>query len=213
MDYMQVTDMLLHIDQSLGTLIGHYGTGIYLILFLLVFGQTGIVVLPFLPGNAMLFIAGAYAASGQLDVWLLGGVLMVGAIAGNLVNYGCGYWLGRRILASRRQWVRPEHVQRTTQFYARHGGKTIVIARVVPIVRTVAPFVAGMSAMPFTGFLLATVAGGVAWTGGLLALGYVSGQIPFVHDNLNVIVLAGMAVAVVPLLLLLAWRGWVLIRS
>lgn len=206
MEAMQFLDMLLHVDKSLGILIDQYGVWIYVILFLVVFGETGFVVLPFLPGDSLLFIAGTYCATGQMDVVILTVLLCIAAIGGNTLNYSIGALFGSRILQSRRQWIKPDHLHKTQLFFAQHGGKTIILARFTPIVRTVAPFIAGMTAMSFMRFQMFNIIGGLAWVLGLVLLGYVSGNLPFVRDNLNILVLVGLGIAVLPLAGMAIWQ-------
>jgi membrane-associated protein len=204
---LEVLQMLLEIDKTLGVWIDQYGIWIYVILFLIVFGETGFVVLPFLPGDTLLFIAGAFAANGSMSAPLLIALLLVAAIAGNTVNYFVGRWVGIKIYDMHVRWLDKDALRKTHDFYERHGGKTLVLARFVPIVRTFAPFVAGVSEMTFARFQFFNVAGALAWVVGLVMAGFFFGNLPIVRDHLNTIVLVGVAAAVVPLILGAAWKG------
>lgn len=203
---MQVVDMLLHVDKYLGTVIQDYGVWVYAILFAIVFAETGLVVAPFLPGDSLLFIAGAFCATGAMNEWALIGLLLVAAIGGNTVNYFIGSWIGTKVYDHRWRFLDQKALRRTHDFYEHHGGKTLVIARFVPIVRTFAPFVAGVSQMTFARFQLFNVIGAVAWVVGLVFAGYFFGNLPFVKQYLNLIVLAGISAAIVPLILGALWK-------
>lgn len=204
---MQFIDMLLHVDKYLGTVIQQYGVWVYAILFAIVFAETGLVVMPFLPGDSLLFIAGAFCATGAMNEWVLIGLLLVAAIGGNTVNYMIGSWIGPKVFEHRRfRFLDQDALRRTHDFYERHGGKTLVIARFVPIVRTFAPFVAGVSQMTFARFQLYNVLGAVIWVFGLVFAGYFFGNLPFVKQYLNLIVLVGISAAIVPLVLGGLWK-------
>jgi len=197
-------DLFLHLDVYLAYMVTHYGAWVYGFLFLVVFCETGLVVLPFLPGDSLLFIAGAVAATGGMNPYILIGTLCAAAILGD----SCNYWIGR--LVGMRLFSRPDsklfrhdHLERAHGFYERHGGKTVSLARFVPVVRTFAPFVAGMAYMPYLRFLAFSIGGTLAWVGGLVAAGYLFGNVPFIKHNLSIIVLAGVGAAVLPVL----WRA------
>lgn len=207
MNLMQFFDMILHVDKTLGLLIAHYGTLVYAVLFAIVFCETGLVVLPFLPGDTLLFIGGAFCASGAMSLWLLVLLLMVAAIAGNTVNYWIGGVIGQRVFTHNYRWLDQDALKRTHAFYEHHGGKTIILSRFIPIVRTFAPFVAGVSDMGFGRFQFFNVTGAVSWVGLLVTSGYFFGNIPTIRDHLNTIVLIGVAAAVGPLLLGGLWKG------
>ncbi|WP_394064494.1 VTT domain-containing protein [Alcaligenes sp. WGS1538] len=198
--------MILHIDQYLGIWVEQYGAWIYLILFLIVFGETGLVVLPFLPGDSLLFIAGAFGASGMLDPVLLGGLLIVGAILGNTVNYYVGRFIGPKVFTTDSRFLDRKALIKTHAFYEKHGGKTIVISRFLPIFRTFAPFVAGVGQMNALRFQLYNVAGAVLWVGGLITLGFFFGNVPFIKAHLNTIVLIGISAAAVPVVAGALWK-------
>ena len=194
-------NMVLHIDQTLGVWVQQYGVWVYLVLFLIVFAETGLVVLPFLPGDSLLFIAGAFGASGSLDPVLLSVLLIVAAVTGNSVNYAIGRYIGPRVFSMNLRFLDRKALMRTHAFYEKHGGKTIVMSRFIPVVRTFAPFVAGVAEMPLGRFQLFNIGGAVLWVAGLVAAGYFFGNIPLVREHLNTIVLIGLAAAIVPVAL------------
>ncbi|AKP88446.1 MULTISPECIES: VTT domain-containing protein [Achromobacter] len=195
LDFFQ---MVLHIDQTLGVWVQQYGVWVYLVLFLIVFAETGLVVLPFLPGDSLLFIAGAFGATGSLDPVLLGALLIVAAITGNSVNYAIGRYLGPRVFSMNLRFLDRGALMRTHAFYEKHGGKTIVMSRFIPVVRTFAPFVAGVADMPLSRFQMFNILGALLWVVSLVAAGYFFGNIPLVREHLNTIVLIGLAAAIVP---------------
>lgn len=206
MDFMQFIDMILHVDKYLGMFIAQYGSMIYLVLFAIVFCETGLVVFPFLPGDTLLFIAGAFCASGSMHPAVLLTLLIVAAVAGNSVNYWIGHLIGEKVYTHDYRWLDRHALQRTHAFYEKHGGKTLVLARFVPVVRTFAPFVAGISRMTFAKFQLFNCTGAILWVGLLVSGGYLFGNIPFIRDHLNAIVLAGVAAAAVPVMLGALWK-------
>lgn len=199
-------NLVLHIDQSLGVWVTQYGAWIYLILGLIIFGETGLVVLPFLPGDSLLFIAGAFGASGLLDPVLLGALLIVAAILGNTVNYNVGRYIGPKVFSRDYRFLDRKALLRTHGFYERHGGKTIVLSRFLPLFRTFAPFVAGVAGMGRVQFQLYNAIGAASWVGLLIALGYFFGNVPIVKEHLNTIVLVGVAAAAVPAALGVLWK-------
>jgi len=203
---MQFFDMILHVDKTLGHLLENYGTMVYAVLFLIVFAETGLVVFPFLPGDTLLFIGGAFCATGAMDAWLLVSMLLVAAIGGNTLNYWFGSLLGNKVFTHDYKWLDKKALHKTHVFFEKHGGKTIILCRFVPVVRTFAPFVAGVSKMTFSRFQLFNVTGALLWVSGLVSAGYFFGNIPFIKDHLNTIVLIGVAAAVVPLMLGGAWK-------
>lgn len=206
MDYMQLLDVILHVDKSLGILIEQYGTMIYMVLFLIVFCETGLVVMPFLPGDSLLFIAGTFCATGAMNIWVLAGLLIVAAVTGNTLNYWIGSLVGHRVFTHNYKWLNPEALRKTHSFYEKHGGKTIILARFTPIVRTFAPFIAGVSDMTFVKFQFFNIVGAVLWVVSLLATGYLFGNMPLVRDHLNTFVLIGIAAAILPILLGAGWQ-------
>jgi len=213
MDYLQLLDVLVHVDKYLGVLIEQYGALIYAVLFLIVFCETGLVVMPFLPGDSLLFIAGTFCATGAMNIWILMLLLVAAAVSGNTLNYWIGTLIGHRVYTHHYRWLNPEALQKTHAFYEKHGGKTIVIARFTPIVRTFAPFIAGVSAMTFARFQLFNVIGAVLWVVGLVVLGYLFGNIPLVQEHLNTLVLLGIVGAVLPIVLGAAWQIWRKLRG
>ena len=204
MDLIQFfIDLVLHLDQHLLQLTRDYGVWVYGILFLIIFSETGFVVTPFLPGDSLLFVAGALAATGNLDVRVLTVSLVVAAVAGNQVNFTVGRWLGPKVLASPTgvRVLKPEYVARTQAFFERHGGKTLVLARFVPVVRTYAPFIAGVGRMPVARFSLYNLVGAAAWICSLVWAGYFFGNLPFVRENLTAVVLGIVFVSLLPALI------------
>lgn len=195
LDFFQ---MVLHIDQTLGVWVQQYGVWVYLVLFLIVFAETGLVVLPFLPGDSLLFIAGAFGATGSLDPILLSVLLIVAAVTGNTLNYAIGRYIGPRVFSMNLRFLDRGALMRTHAFYEKHGGKTIVMSRFIPVVRTFAPFVAGVADMPLSRFQLFNILGALLWVISLVAAGYFFGNIPLVKEHLNTIVLLGLAAAIVP---------------
>lgn len=193
-------DFVLHIDVHLQEIIGRYGALTYLILFLIVFAETGLVVTPILPGDSLLFAAGTFAALGALDPALLTILLIVAAIAGDTVNYWIGHWVGPRAFSGKIRWLRQDYLRRTEAFYERHGGKTIILARFVPIVRTFAPFVAGVGRMHYGRFLTFNVVGGAVWVTLFVLAGYFFGNLSFVRENFSLVVLGIIGVSMIPLL-------------
>ncbi len=195
-------DLVLHLDAHLLALVQAYGLWVYGILFAIIFAETGFVVTPFLPGDSLLFVAGAIAAGGALDVHLLALVLALAATLGNMANYAAGHWLGRRFFTrGRSRWLNPRHLERAHEFYERHGGKAVVLSRFLPIVRTYIPFVAGLGAMGPGRFAAYNVAGAVAWVGSLTYAGYFFGNIPWIRANLTLLIVGIVAVSLVPLAL------------
>ncbi|ARP87591.1 VTT domain-containing protein [Bordetella genomosp. 9] len=203
---LDLLNMVLHIDQTLGLWVAKYGSWVYLVLFLIVFGETGFVVLPFLPGDSLLFIAGAFGASGHIDPLLLAILLIVAAITGNTLNYAVGRYIGPRVFSMNVRFLDRSALMRTHAFYEKHGGKTIVLSRFIPLVRTFAPFVAGVAEMSVARFQLFNITGAVLWVGSLVTAGYFFGNIPLIKEHLNLIVLVGLAAAILPLVLAGIWK-------
>ena len=197
---MNLLDIVLHLDVHLLNLVHTYGTWAYAILFAIIFSETGFVVTPFLPGDSLLFVAGAIAAGGALDVHVLFLLLALAAILGNTANFEIGRWIGARLFrAGRSRWLDPKHVETAHAFYERHGGKAVVISRFLPIVRTYIPFVAGMARMRTASFLAYNVVGGALWTGSLCYAGYFFGNIPWIKGNLTLLIVGIIVVSLVPL--------------
>jgi membrane-associated protein len=201
MDLMQLFGMLLHVDKTLADLLNLYGVYVYAVLFAIVFCETGLVVLFFFPGDTLLFIAGAFCATGEMSYPLLMLLLIVAAVTGNTLNYYIGSAIGHRVFTHDYRWLNKDALKRTHDFFEKHGGKTIILARFVPVVRTFAPFVAGVSDMTHTRFQMFNITGAVLWVAGLVTAGYFFGNIPVVRDHLTAIVLVGVGAAIVPLAL------------
>ena len=206
MEFMQFCDMILHVDKTLGMLLNQYGVYVYAVLFAIVFCETGLVVLFFFPGDTLLFIAGAFCATGEMNYSLLCALLVSAAILGNTLNYWIGEKIGQRVFTHDYRWINKDALRKTHNFFEKHGGKTIILARFVPVVRTFAPFVAGVSDMTHTRFQLFNFAGAFAWVLSLVTAGYFFGNIPVVRDHLTVIVLVGVGAAIVPLMLGGLWK-------
>jgi len=200
MDFiMQAVHMLLHLDTTLGQVIADYGIWVYAILFLIIFCETGLVVLPFLPGDSLLFVAGMYAVRGELNLALLIVLLSIAAIIGNTVNYAVGNYLGPRVfLWPNSRFFNRTALERAHQYYEKHGGKTLVITRFMPLLRTFTPFVAGVSSMSIARFQFFNVAGALLWIVSLTLAGYFFGNIPFIKQNLTLVILAIIAVSLLP---------------
>ncbi|MBM3268014.1 MAG: VTT domain-containing protein [Candidatus Sericytochromatia bacterium] len=189
-------DLFVHLDEHLTELVSTYGVLTYGILTAIIFAEVGLVVTPFLPGDSLLFAVGAIAATGALDLWLLLVLLEVAAIVGNVVNFQIGRWVGPN--ATRLRFVNQAHLEKTHQFFEKHGGKTIILARFLPIFRTFAPFVAGVGRMSQGWFLLYSVIGGTAWIFGFTLLGYFFGNLPIVEKNFSLVILGIVGVTFVP---------------
>ncbi len=195
-------DILLHLDAYLNEIINNYGLLTYLILFLVIFCETGLVVTPFLPGDSLIFVLGTLSASGDINLLVITTVLMTAAITGNIVNYQVGRWLGPKIFSGQKiRFLRQDYLQRTHEFYEKHGGKTIIIARFIPIIRTFAPFVAGIGKMTYPHFLIYNIIGCVAWVTACLAGGYWFGNIPIVKDNFSIVVFGIIFISLLPALI------------
>jgi membrane-associated protein len=194
-----LVDFILHIDVHLASITASYGVWAYVVLALIVFAETGLVVTPFLPGDSLLFAAGAICALGTLNVWILIGLLIVAAIAGDAVNYSIGRNIGHQLLRSRLQrFIKREHIDKTHAFYEQHGGKTIILARFMPIVRTFAPFVAGIGEMTYGRFAVYNVTGAIVWVVCFTLLGYFFGGQPFVKKNFTLVIGVIILISVMP---------------
>lgn len=193
-------DFILHLDRYLSQFVSTYGILTYAVLFLIVFAETGFVVTPFLPGDSLLFAAGAIAALGSLNIWMVVLLLMIAAIGGDTVNYWIGHFFGQKIVDNPNiRFINQEHIDKTEKFYKKYGGKTIILARFVPIVRTFAPFVAGIGTMDYKKFLQFNVIGGVAWVGLFTLGGYFFGNIPIIKDNFHYTIIAIVILSVLPM--------------
>lgn len=197
---MQLIDFILHIDKHLVAWSNEYGLLTYLLLFLIVFCETGLVVMPFLPGDSLLFAAGTVTAlpgSELSPVWMTV-ILIVAAVLGDAVNYTVGYRVGEKIVAADSRWVKRKHVEQAEAFYKKYGGKAIVIARFAPFLRTFAPFVAGIGRMEYKRFALFNIAGGIAWVASFVLAGYFFAELPFVKKNFKLIILAIIVISLIP---------------
>ena len=193
-----ILDLFLHLDKHLSAVIQQFGALSYVILFLVIFCETGLVVTPILPGDSLLFVVGAFAAKGDIDLVLIYALLCIAAVAGNMANYHIGRFLGPKVFEKNSRVLKKEYLERTHAFYEKHGGKAIVIARFLPIIRTFAPFVAGIGRMEYCRFVLYNLAGCVAWITSFVLGGYFFGNIPIVKENLTVVIFVIIIVSLVP---------------
>ena len=193
-------DFFLHLDRHLSEIIAQYGTWTYAILALIVFCETGLVVTPLLPGDSLLFAAGTFAALGSLDPGVLNLLLFAAVIAGDNVNYWIGRFIGPRAFTGQMRFFRREYLDRTRAYFERHGGKTVILARFIPIVRTFTPFVAGIGAMTYPRFLVYSIAGGALWVSAFLWAGYFFGNLPVVRENFSLVILGIIGMSVIPIL-------------
>jgi membrane-associated protein len=191
-------DFVLHMDEQLAAIISQYGTWTYVLLFLIIFMETGFVVTPFLPGDSLLFAAGSFAALGALSPWVLFGLLGIAAVLGDTINYWIGNYIGDRAFSGNIRWLKREYLDRTHAFYEKHGGKTIILARFVPIIRTFAPFVAGVGSMTYGRFITYNVVGGVVWVAIFTFMGYFFGNLPFVQNNFELVIFAIIFISLLP---------------
>lgn len=192
-------DLAVHLDRHLAAFVAQHGAWVYGLLFAIVFCETGLVVTPFLPGDSLLFVAGAVAATGGMDVTLLMATLIGAALLGDNVNYWIGHWVGPKVFrVERSRWFNPQYLERAHAFYERHGGKTIVIARFVPIVRTYVPFVAGVGAMPYLRYIAYCVLGALVWVVSLVSAGFWFGNLPIVRENLTVVIMGIILLSISP---------------
>lgn len=192
-------DLFLNLDTYLFSLVNDYRNWTYLILFMIIFCETGLVVTPFLPGDSLLFAAGAIAAAGILNIWLLVFLLIIAAFLGDTVNYSIGRYLGGKVFEREYRYIKKEYLVRTHNFYEKHGGKTIIIARFIPIIRTFAPFIAGVGFMNYSRFVLYNFSGGVLWIFVCSFAGYFFGNLPFVKDNFGVVAFAIILISLLPM--------------
>jgi len=190
-------DFILHLDTHLATLVASYGFWVYGFLFLIIFLETGLVITPFLPGDSLLFVAGAMAAIGDFNIWLLFLIVSLAAILGDTVNYWIGHYFGEKVFA---KFIKAEHLERTKNFFAKYGKKTIILARFVPIIRTFAPFVAGVGKMQYSTFISFNIIGGLAWVSLFTFCGYLFGNLPYIKNNLSWVILIIIILSLLPIL-------------
>ncbi len=200
----QIIDLFLHLDVHLAAVIEAFGPYTYVILFLIIFAETGLVITPFLPGDSLIFAAGTFAALGVLDPYLLFLLLGAAAIIGDTMNYAVGAYLGPRVFRENVRFLRRDYLLRAEAFYEKHGGKTIILARFIPIIRTFAPFVAGIGSMKYAHFIAYNVVGGIVWVGLFVFSGYLFGNVPFVKENFELVILVIIALSLVPPV----WEWW-----
>lgn len=191
-------DLFLHLDQYLTTITGQYGTYTYMLLFLVVFAETGLVVTPFLPGDSLLFTAGTISALGTLNVHLVALILFLAALTGDNVNYFVGRFIGEKLFKKNSRYLKKEYLDKTHKFYEKYGGKTIIIARFVPIVRTFTPFVAGLGKMSYLKYISYCIAGALLWVGLFTYTGYFFGNLPFIKSNFSLVVIAIILISLLP---------------
>jgi membrane-associated protein len=194
----QFINIVLHLDKYLGEIIQNYGALTYAFLFFIIFMETGFVITPFLPGDSLIFAAGTLAHAGDLNIWLLYAILSGAAILGDTVNYWIGHYIGPRAFNANIRFLKKEYLDRTHAFYEKHGGKTIIIARFIPIIRTFAPFVAGVGAMTYPKFIVYNVVGGMAWVALFLFGGYFFGQLSFVEQHFSIVLIVIIIISMLP---------------
>lgn len=205
--FKEILDFFLHLDDVLGNIIKQYGTTTYVILFLIIFVETGLVIWPFLPGDSLLFAAGSFAAIGSLNIWWVIILLFIAAVLGDTLNYYIGKNMGLKVLKWKfrgKPIVKQEYINKTHEFYEKHGPKTIILARFVPIVRTFAPFVAGIGEMSYSKFISYNIIGGAIWVVSLSLLGFFFGQIPIIKNNFETVILGIILISVLPMVIELA---------
>ncbi len=195
---LALIDFILHIDEHLAVIIGDYGTWTYLILFLIVFAETGLVVTPFLPGDSLIFAAATFAAKGVLNPWALFAVMATAGIIGDAVNYSVGNYIGPRVFSDDIKFLKRKHLEKAHDFFEKHGGKAIILARYMPIIRTFVPFVAGAGSMTYARFAVYNVVGALSWVGLFTVLGYFFGTIPAVEENFTLVIMAIIILSILP---------------
>lgn len=196
-----IIEFILHIDVHLGQIIANYGLFTYIFLFIIIFIETGLVVTPFLPGDSLLFAVGAFAALGSLNIFVLLIILMAAAVLGDTANYWIGHFFGEKLVANPKVPIKKEHIEKTKRFFDKHGGKTIILARFVPIIRTFAPFVAGIGKMNYGQFLSFNVIGGIIWVLLITLAGFFFGNIPMVKNNFSTVIIAIVLISIAPMII------------
>jgi membrane-associated protein len=196
---LRIVDFVLHVDVYLNDIIARYGEWTLALLFIVIFMETGVVVTPFLPGDSLIFAAATFAARGTLNPWVMFILISIAAVAGDTANYWIGHRVGARAYTGELKWIKKEYMDRTHVFFVKHGGKAIFLARFVPIIRTFAPFVAGVSQMPYGFFIRWNIIGGITWVATFTLLGYFFGNIPFVQKNFELVIIAIILISLVPI--------------
>ena len=196
--FLEIVDFILHIDKYLDLMINNYGSLVYLILFIIIFAETGLVITPFLPGDSLLFVVGSFAGKGSLDFWTIYFLLLVAAILGNLVNFQIGYHFGNKIIE--KKLVKQDYIVKTEVFFQKHGGKAVIISRFLPIFRTFVPFVAGIGKMDKKQFFIYNFIGGFSWITLFLTLGYFTGNLPVVKENFSMFIYIIIIVSLLPII-------------
>lgn len=200
--FAYLIDIFLHLDKYLGSVINNYGFETYIMLFAIIFLETGLVITPFLPGDSLIFAAAAFAAMGMLNIYALVGILMIAAILGDTANYEIGRIFGNKLIEfGKGKLIKKEHLDKTHKFYEKYGGKTIIFARFIPIVRTLAPFVAGIGKMRYKTFISFNAIGGILWVLVVSALGYFFGNIPVVKKNFEIVIIAIILISILPVII------------
>lgn len=195
----QAFEFMIHLDVHLATIISQYGSWTYILVFAVLFAETGLVVIPFLPGDSLLFALGTFAATGTLNIWVLAIGVLVAVFLGDNTNYWIGHHIGPKLFSGKKlRWLNENHLRETQNFYAKHGGKTIILARFLPIIRTFAPFVAGVGKMPYGEFISYSLVGVITWAGLALTSGYLFGNIPIVRQNFSAVIFVIIGISVIP---------------
>ena len=206
---MQLIEFILHVDQHLLEFVRNYGVWVYAILFLIIFVETGLVVMPLLPGDSLLFAAGAIAATGAMDPVLLSVLLIIAAVMGDSLNYQIGHYIGPRVFNLKSRFINREHLLKTQGFFEKHGGKTIIFARFMPIIRTFTPFIAGVGSMQYARFLMFNIIGGAAWILSFIWLGYFFGNLPVIKDNFTYVIFAIIGISLMPAVIEFVRHHWI----
>lgn len=197
----KIIDLFLHLDKNLALISNQFGIFAYILLFLIIFFETGVVIAPFLPGDSLIFAAGALSASGILNIYFLFAILIAAAIIGDSLNYWIGNIIGPKIFTKKSRFFKYEYLMKTQGFYEKHGGKTIILARFIPIIRTFAPFVAGIGKMNYKKFLFYNIIGGIAWVTLFLLLGFFFGNLQFVKENFSIVIIAIIIISIAPVII------------